>query len=501
MQALRVQWVAAVVAAILIADAAPAGPFDELLTKLPDQTNSILFLNVATLRKSPLGVSRKWGDLARTNFQAGMSDIPPNAARALVAQHLDPRTLHHTWRIQLVQMPEDIQLDELRRREAATPDKIDGVPAVQSPRGSYYVQLEPSVLAEYHPADRQQVGRWIRFCRINSKPVVSSYLVESAAVMGNRPMAMLAVDLRDVFDLEGVRQRVNDSKLFRGERINLDDVAQTIASIRGLQIRVHVDNDIDGEIRLDFADSIGPLRAFVKPLILKAMEGMGAAVDDVENWTPRVENNTIMLQGKLTERGARMLLSPGDNRSATPVYADIATSPSSAGNADPKAAAAYRYFRSLNSLIDELGKDRNTKTLSKRGYWYQQYAAKIDALPILNVDKELLDFGATISQTLRKMAQVASTTKTSNDIVQAHTVDTPGYVPSYYGYGYGAYGNYGWYGGAQYTSSINNYQQVANLCTQNSVTEKSFREDTWRNITDAMAAMRRKMTEKYKMEF
>jgi hypothetical protein len=494
------QWAVALAVALVACSAASAGPFDELLKRVPEQTNAILFVNVANLKKSAFGMKRKWSELSQTNFQAGVSNVPPTAARALVAEQLDPRSLHHTWRIELVQMPVDVRLNELRRREGGTEEAIDGSPAVLSPRGSYFVQLEPSLLAEYHPADRQQVGRWIRFCKQNNKPVVSPYLVQSAAAMGNRPMAMLAVDLRDVFDLEGLRQRVKEAKVFRGERIDLEQMAQTLATIRGLQIRVEVEADITGQIRLDFADSIGPLRAFVKPLILKAMEGMGAAVEDIENWAPRVEENTIMLQGKLTERTARLLLSPADNRSTQSAYADIATSASATG-ANPAAVASFRYFRSVNSLVDELGAEGKTKTLSKRGYWYQQYAAKIDALPILNVDKELLDFGATLSETLRKMANVASTTKDDNSMIQHNTIDTSVYVPTSYGYGYGAYGGYGWYGGPSQLTNVNNYRQVANLCYQNSSTEKRFREETWKNINDATFAIRRKMTEKYKMEF
>jgi hypothetical protein len=498
MSSFRHRSAAALVAALLAAGTAAAGPFDELLKRVPEQTNAILFVNAQSLKKSPFGVKRKWGELTQTNFQAGISNVPPAAARVLVAQHLDPRSLHHDWRLELVQMPTDVRLDELRRREGGTAEKIDAAPAVLSPGGSYFVQLAPSLLAEYHPADRQQVSRWIRFAQKNTRPAVSEYLIESAQVLGNRPMAMLAVDLKDVFDLEGVRQRVKDSKLFRGERINLEDVAQTIASIRGLQIRVEAGDDITGEIRLDFADSIGPLRAFVKPLVLKAMEGMGAAVDEVQDWKPRVEDNTIMLQGTLTERAARLLLSPADTRATKYATAEIATMPTPSG-ADPNAAPSFTYFRSVNSLLDDLRADRD-KTLAKRGYWYQQYAAKIDALPILNVDPQLVDFGAKLSQTLRLMANVASTTKTANSIIQANTMDQPVNVPRGYAYGYNGWGSYGWAYGSQ-LSNVDNYHQVGNMCAANQATEKAFREQTWKNIDDEAFTVRRKMTQKYKMEF
>jgi hypothetical protein len=116
------------------------------------------------------------------------------------------------------------------------------------------------------------------------------------------------------------------------------------------------------------------------------------------------------------------------------------------------------------------------------------------------VDPELVDFGAKLSQTLRKMANVASTTKTSNSIIQANTMDQPAYAPRAYGYGYNGWGSYGWAYGSQLTN-VDNYHAVGNMCAANQATEKGFREETWKRIDDETFAIRRKMTQKYKMEF
>ena len=37
--------------------------------------------------------------------------------------------------------------------------------------------------------------------------------------------------------------------------------------------------------------------------------------------------------------------------------------------------------------------------------WFEKTARKIDGLPILNVDEELLAFGGSLSKTLRQMAE------------------------------------------------------------------------------------------------
>jgi hypothetical protein len=505
------RWAAALAAIPLLAAAAVASPFDDLLKRVPDTANAIMFANVHALQRSPLGQKSKWGEQSAQKFQAGISHLPPTAERLLVALHIDPHSLHYDWRIELVQMPGAVDCEGVCRREGGTREKIAGLNAVLSPRGSYFVQLQPSVFAEVHPADRQRVGRWVRFCQTNNAPVVSPYLRDAAEATGFSSSAVLAVDLRDLFNEEGLRARLKDSKLLSGARADLEQIVQTLASIQGLQIRIRVDSEIQGSIRLDFAQSADALSPFMKPLILNAMGAMGASVDEVESWKPRLENKAIVLEGTLSERAARLLLSPADSRSTRTAYAELQRDPKSPP--DPKATASYQYFRSLNTLLDDLTDNKkDTKTVSKRAYWYQLYAQKLDGLPLLNVDPELLDFGAKVSQTLRLMANVGKLAQSQNALIKANQVDNlPIIVPTTYGWGGGGgygYGNGGYYGGGwgwtntvYQSADFSNYRQIGNLCAQNANTEKAFREQTWKNINDGLFTLRRKMVDKYQMEF
>jgi hypothetical protein len=76
---------------------------------------------------------------------------------------------------------------------------------------------------------------------------------------------------------------------------------------------------------------------------------------------------------------------------------------------DPKAVASQRYFKSVTILIDEL-KQQKAPNYNKLAYWLYQYSQKIDNLPMLNVDPELMSYGASVSAALRGLSEVAKGT-------------------------------------------------------------------------------------------
>jgi hypothetical protein len=495
---------AAMTAVLLAAGAAPAGPYDELLKRVPDPANAVLFANVRALRSSPYGVNHSWARKLESNYQGGLTDLPPTAERAVIAQRLDPSTLQPAWRLELVQLGQEVKPDDVARSEGGTLDRVRGLPVVVSPRGSFFVFFSPRVAAEACPADRQKLGRWLQFCEKSRGPAVSDYLRQAAEAAAG-PEAVFAVDLKDMFDVPGLERRLKGMKCLQGKNVNLAALARTLADVEGVQIRVRADSDLTGEVRIDFAGPATALKPFAKEFLLEVMEAMGAAVDDLDSWQAKVEGKAVVMSGPLTEHGARLLMSPAANRISGPAYADmqkLETAPP-----DPKAAASLRYYRSVTGLVNELRTQKPTKKVADRAYWYQQYAGKIDSLPMLNVDEELVQFGVAVSKTLRALANLGKAAQNQNTQINMQLVDTvatgTGYYPA--GYGYGSYGpyNYGYGYGfyAPYQVSYDNYNQIASMTARVGNTEHAIRDQTWKNIEDATVAMRRKMIEKYKIEF
>jgi hypothetical protein len=409
----------------------------------------------------------------------------------------------------MLQLTQDVSVEQIASHEQAKVDKVGGVPVVAA-RGEYFVELAPRRIAEAHPADRQKLSRWLAFCKSNTKPVISPYLLDTIAGAGLGAQAVIAVDLKDVFDIDGIRQRIKGATWLEGKKVDTEAIILALSNVVGLKVNIRVDKEIEGEIRIDFSESADALAPIAKPFILGVMQNMGAAIDDVdiddvEAWKPSIQVNAIALRGALTERGAKLLLSPVDNQLTGTAYTGggKAGSPGSSG-ADPKAIATLSYYRSLTTMLDEVKSEKPHTTISQRGYWYQQYASKIDSLPVLNVDPALLDFGAALSQTLRKMANVGMVIKRQNQTIQANQLD---YVPTVVGTnwgsggGYGPYGGYGWGYTTYQQGYTSNYGQIRDMCTSNANNEKAFREATWANISDGMAQLRRKMTEKYMIQF
>src|SRR5262249_7252686 len=148
---------------------------------------------------------------------------------------------------------------------------------------------------------------------------------------------------------------------------------------------------IRGEMRLDFDGNPEPLAPVAKKLILEALGGMGAHIDDMEAWEASAGSGVIVFKGDLTERGTRQILSLMVSPSAAASEAQDSMGQSSA--ADPKVQASLRYYKSVKTLIDDLGKQK-AKSYKNTMYFLNKYAKSIDDLPVLNVDAELLQYGA-----------------------------------------------------------------------------------------------------------
>ncbi len=148
------------------------------------------------------------------------------------------------------------------------------------------------------------------------------------------------------------------------------------------------------------------------------------------------------------------------------------------------AKRSLTYFKSVDVLIQDLGKTLRDKT--KRDYqavWMERYARKVDRLPILNVDQELLQYGAKVGETFRSMALAKRQSGIRTGVRKSQT-----------------YGNY-WYGGS-YGYGVRNTGSVRRQIKQEEKGKATtMRFESWKAIEDATAEIRRRMTKEYQIEF
>src|SRR6266446_9058563 len=195
-----------------------------------------------------------------------------------------------------------------------------------------------------------------------------------------------------------------------------------------------------------------------------------------------------------------MMLSPLLHPSATASLENEQSDSSGSLKPEAAVAASQRYFSSVKTMLDDL-QQQKVKTYKQQSYWYHQFAEKIDELPMLNVDEDLLKYGSSVSTTLRGMCNLSTNVDVAQQGIRMNMGETMVSVPpssSYYGNGNGwGYG----YGTPGYTTSVNNYGMASNMIAASAGGEAAIRNKTWQNIEEATTKIRQQMTQKYQVEF
>jgi hypothetical protein len=140
--------------------------------------------------------------------------------------------------------------------------------------------------------------------------------------------------------------------------------------------------------------------------------------------------------------------------------------------------ASLRYFKTLEKLLDDL---RTGLTTDAKTLWYEKTARKIDNMPILHVDDELLAFGANTAKALRETAEQGRNVGRANSANQVAAI--------------ASYGNY--YDGGGYSSA----QQYPVMQIQANNASSQNRTRGLQAMNNGLGDIRRKMTKKYQVEF
>jgi hypothetical protein len=478
-----------------------AGPYDDLLQWIPQDANTLLLMDVKALHKSPLGKQEDWAK-KHTRVHLGMSSMSPTMTKVVVAAQLNPSTLDYTWEAGVFQLDTSIKQKDLSRLVSGSPDSVGGKSVVLSPRNAYFVQFKDWVIGMMKPANRQAVSQWVRSARPTGRVVLSPYLTEANETAGNepRPQIVAAVDLTDVMDPQGLHNRLKKAKALEGQNIDIEEVTKLFGSLKGMKLVIRVQDTMQAELHVDFADRPDVIKSVAKRLLLDAVESMGMAIEDLDSWAAKVDGRSIVLSGALTERGARMMLSPLLHPTTTARIENEQSDSSGSLKQESTAAASQRYFSTVKTMLDDL-QQQKVKTYRTQAYWYHQFAEKIDELPILNVDEDLLKYGSAVSTTLRGLSNLSTNARVAQEAISMNMGESLVSVPpssSYYGTGWGwGYG----YGSPGYTTSVNNYGMGSNMIAASAGSESAIRNKTWKNIEQATTQIRQQMTQKYQVEF
>lgn len=477
--------------------------YGNLTKRIPDNANTILLLDVASVQRSPIAVKQRWRDDHESQFSAGLILVPPTATKFVMASELDFDALQPICTVALMDLNYEPSVPKVAARLNGTTDNINGLEIAVLPGDFYAVKFGPRLVGIGAPANRQDVGRWINQIHSNSLRGPSEYLAEAQEFAESGAPIMMAMDLEHVVSASHVRAHLEEMDVLKDSDIDPDKLSEVIASIRGVSLGITLGEQRYGKIKIDFKEQVPLTPEQAKAILLEVLAHRGAMIDEFEMWTPQVNGKQVSIEGNLYASGMRRILSILD----TPPSLQPHQAPGEEGDSEEKlmALASQQYFKSVTSLLDDLRGKRqssNFTTWGQIGMWFQKYSAKIDQLPMLNVDPELLDWGSWISSQLRDseraMKGIGARSRVAEQQVQpqytTRTYSTPIGVTSNRWGGSRAYGWHGWT--SQYDAQ-RTQQLKSQARTQEKIRGNAQANMSMQGVEQATGDMRRYLTQKY----
>lgn len=511
---------AAVLGAVLGAALALSSPgqafaqFEHLAGRIPADANVAVFVNGDAIFSSPIAQQQGWGKNRQKMYDAGMAFLPPQAQTGVLAAHLDLQLMLPLWELSLFQFEREFKAVDIAGHTGGQLDKILSTPVVSTGLDSYIVPFNDAVVGMMMPADRQKVGRWIRDYSSTRTPALSPYLAEAYHFANeHKTPVVMAIDLQDIVSYEHVFKALSASDLSKGmTATQLEDASQVIGSLRGLMLGFTVRDKIYGKIRVDFAKDAKPIEKIGKTILLAALAKHGATIDEFEQWEPKVNGNQFTLEGPFDYSGA-LRISTLLHRPSTIAKSQIeeTTTPTPPVPAETLVREASKtYYSKVVTLLRDLKIDsRELKTWGNLALWMEKYANRIDQLPVVNVDPELIEYGSKTSETLRQASStlrrgLASGGQAARNVPTQYKSYTYGDV---YGYTYrwGLFGaGYIPYGYANTVTVVDNVEtdRLRSKARSNTVNQAvSDARPLVEELSRMSGEIRKKMSTKYSVEF
>lgn len=456
--------------------------FPELIRRVPSQSNALMLIDAERLFASPIAQREGWKKKQTTEFAQRPLAVPPQATKVVRGAPLDLQEFTTPWAVTLMEADSAPSLESIAAREKGYVDKIAGFKAAWSPRGAYVVSVAPSAVGVLSPPNRQFLSTWLK----QPSGKISDYLLHASQSMAETDaQLLLALDLEDALDPQRITAALARSPAVTAAKGDPQALATVLATLRGVKFEVVFKDKAWGRLMLEFGSDPASLASIAKPLVIEVLDRAGASLDDIQQWPVSQKGNVLSLHGELSASG---LLRLGSLFELPSIELDPAEEPVVADK--PQLYATQNHFKAVGRLLDDLlDQKRDAKTQGQLALWADQYAKRIDRLPLVNVDKDMQNYSAEVAEDLRDIAITLKGAGIRSGVRSANTYDASGYG-GYYG------GNYdGYYGNRVVDSerrAIRAQERGSSAMSTAQIGNK-IRTDTSR--------IRQSMTERYKVEF
>jgi hypothetical protein len=461
----------------------------DVLRSCPKTANAMVQGDMVALRKLTLGSPLH-------------EDLPGNVVRVRIAAELDLESFQPDWEIGYAAVEKTSTAESIALREGGYVDTLQGRSIVWTPNEMYLVPLADNVVSIVRPADRKFVGQWLKKDRSN---VISSYLQQVAGRLTDRQSVSIAVDLEDVLSTGVLNEKLAQSKSLQGK--NIEAIAKSLSSVQGITISVASDA-LEATVLIDFLNAPTELTPVAKAFFAEVLTARGMQLDEFSQWKLSAvsEGKTLSFTGPIASETLDDLLGMFTvHRASRGVTKTDSPATPTAPQTSPSVVAENTkdYFRKVINIVHRV-RDYSANNTGERAQWNGNMANRIDEMPTLEVDPQMVMFGAEVAKSLRSNSMSMQLTNISQGAAAvaadagtgAFSTATAVGTMAGMGYGYGGYGNYGSYGG----NFVDPNSPVKYYRMGQAQGNTSFKELMAR-LEQSLADMRRTMTEKYKIQF
>lgn len=485
--------------------------YDGQLARMPASVNAIILIDAGKTFDSDYGRQQNWKQNYAQRFDSSPSMLPPTTDLFAWGTELDLQYMSPSTQFAAMTLSRDLSFPQLARWTKGTLGNIEGLETVTTRRGGTAIKFSEVEYGVVMPSSRQKTARWIRATRDSSDVKLSSYLKEVASDAARTESHICqAIDLTDCIDRQSARAAIANSTVVKQQSLDVDKVADLLIGIRGVKLMVTFTDTATCKLVIDFTDSPSVLGDHAKELIIEILSEAGASLSELPDWAAKIGPKTVELEGPLGESGLMRIFaflefdSPSmDDGGSKAVEKEKPKTdkPSEEDRyANDPAKITREYYKSVQKYMRDLSHERGAKSYYSIAVWYDKYAKRIERLPILNVDPEMLDYSELVIGHLRAAA----------DSIQAGGVKTAARgkqitagASGYDGYRYSNNGYRVFSGGANYAAS-----QVASVEADRRAIRAEEKAQSTLDAKGHLAAIenetiqiRRQMTEKYGIEF
>ncbi len=473
-----------------------ASDFETLAKDLPAGSNAVLAIDVDSILTTEMARVNDWGNPNTTANRPAY--LPPEADKVIVAAQVDPpNQFEQAWEAAVISLKESLPMRLVAKAEGGYVDKIRGKEAAWVPSDAYFIQFDDATMGLMYPANKQAASRWIDQQQ-ESSPELPAYLSSMVSAVTSGPQIVMSLDTRDVMSAHRLHQRLSESEVVADAKLDIDAMVDLFLTLQQISLEVTISDKAEARAEIQFGHSVTFDADVGKAFVLAALTNLEAEIPGVDEWTFSVHGQSIVAVGEMPVPGLRRVLS----------FLEIPTTKFSSlknedtdseGSEEDLATKSLNYFHSVDKLVADL--QEHSKSRNGDSYWFDRYAKKIERLPILYVDPDLLDFGQKTAETLRVMSGSRKSANLSAGVSRSNISASSGdgYDGGYDRYGYSYHGS-GYRGSStSLASAQQRSQNAANNQFQAKATSKKI--EGFRLINDATYEVRRTMTERYNVEF